>query len=80
MAIEDSPLRERVIFVEGAPRSGTTLLTALFSAHPDVAGVTGESRLFERGVGLLFDNHESGGHLDTYVSRAELADLDDLDV
>lgn len=75
MGVADSPLRDRVLFVVGAPRSGTTLLSALLAAHPEVAGITGESRLFEQGVGLLFENHEAGSHLDTYVTRGQLADL-----
>lgn len=58
MPLEQSPLRDRVVFVEGAPRSGTTLLTALLATHPDVAGITAESHLFDRGVGTLLENHE----------------------
>lgn len=42
-----SPLRDRVIVVLGAPRSGTTWLHRLISAHPMVAGTeTGETWLF----------------------------------
>lgn len=74
-SIEDSPLRDRVVFVEGAPRSGTTFLTAMLSAHDEIAGITGEPRLFEQGVGTLFDNYELGGHLDTFVSRRTLVAL-----
>jgi hypothetical protein len=42
-----SPLRDRVIVVLGAARSGTTWLHRLISAHPKVAGTeTGETWLF----------------------------------
>jgi hypothetical protein len=42
-----SPLRDRVIVVLGAARSGTTWLHRLISAHPMVAGTeTGETWLF----------------------------------
>lgn len=75
MSIDDSPLRDRVIFVEGAPRSGTTFLTAMLSGHDEIAGITGEPRLFEQGVGALFDNHEAGGNLDKFVTREELTEL-----
>ncbi|HVV75175.1 MAG TPA: sulfotransferase [Mycobacteriales bacterium] len=42
-----SPLRDRVVVVLGAARSGTTWLHRLISAHPAVAGTeTGETWLF----------------------------------
>ena len=43
MSIESSPLRDRVIFIEGAPRSGTTWLLSLLATS---------------GVDRLFDNFE----------------------
>lgn len=79
MGIADSPLRDRVIFVQGAPRSGTTLLTTLLSVHPNIAGIASETHLFDLGVDRLIDNHElSEGwqrYLVAYVSRQELIDL-----
>ncbi len=79
MSVADSPLRERVIFVEGAPRSGTTLLVSMLATHPEIAGIVAESHLFDRGVGALFDNHardaQYEGFLANYVSADELADL-----
>jgi hypothetical protein len=81
LSLADSPLRDRVVFVEGAPRSGTTLLTVLLSAHPEIAAVTTESHLFDsgRGVGALFDNLEGEpphrSHLVGYVSRERLVEL-----
>ena len=79
MGIADSPLRERVVFVEGAPRSGTTWLVTLLATHPEIAGVQAESHLFDYGVDRLFDNFE-GRHPDLrglvrYVDRQELVDL-----
>jgi hypothetical protein len=79
MGIADSPLHGQVIFVEGAPRSGTTLLAALISCHPDVAGILSESHLFDIGVNALFDNHESSDpariYLRAYLSREKLVGL-----
>jgi Sulfotransferase family len=76
MGIEDSPLKDRVVFVEGAPRSGTTLLISLLAVHPEIAAIVGESHLFDRGVGCLFENHELTGtdqtYLASYLSREEL--------
>jgi Sulfotransferase family len=78
MGIEDSPLRDRVVFVEGAPRSGTTLLISLLAVHPEIAAIVGESHLFDRGVRCLFDNHELTGtdqtYLANYLSREDLRD------
>lgn len=69
MGVSDSPLRDRVVFVEGAPRSGTTFLSALLSAHPAIAGTTSESHLFDWGVSELFDNFEGLGGRRPYLSH-----------
>jgi LPS sulfotransferase NodH len=69
-----SPLYERVAFVVGAPRSGTTWLQQLLYVHPDVA-TGGESHLFCEGLPAVFGNfdHPNGmSHLSTWVARAEL--------
>lgn len=79
MGIADSPLRDRVIFVQGAPRSGTTWLVALLATHPQIAGVEAESHLFDFGLDRLFDNlegrdpHRRG--LDSYLEREQLVGL-----
>ncbi|MGH2952852.1 MAG: sulfotransferase [Solirubrobacterales bacterium] len=81
MSAADGPLRDRVLFVEGAPRSGTSLLTALLAAHPEIAAVGAESHLFDsdRGVGALFDNYDGRppyrSHLVGYLSRERLVEL-----
>src|SRR4051812_34117705 len=79
MGLAVSPLRDRVLFVEGSPRSGTTWLNGLLATHPDIAGSAIELHLFERGVGRLFDNHEEWGALGAGIapmlSREEVADL-----
>jgi hypothetical protein len=73
-----SPLRDKVIFVEGAPRSGTTWLVRLLAAHPRIAGVSAESHLFDNGVDKLFDNIEQRSRyaqgLIHYLDREELVD------
>jgi len=77
--IAGSPLRDRVIFVEGAPRSGTTWLVTLLATHPEIAGVEAESHLFDFGVDRLFDNHEGRDPrlhgLQSYLDREQLVEL-----
>ncbi|MFL5885748.1 MAG: sulfotransferase family protein [Thermoleophilaceae bacterium] len=72
-------MRDRVIFVEGAPRSGTTWLVTLLATHPEIAGVEAESHLFDFGVDRLFDNLEGRDPnfhgLMSYLDRDELVDL-----
>jgi sulfotransferase family protein len=79
MGRDGSPLRERVIFVEGAPRSGTTWLVTLLATHPEIAGVEAESHLFDFGLDRLFDNLEGRDPvfrgLQRYVDRDEFLDL-----
>ncbi len=78
MGRADSPLLGKVIFVEGAPRSGTTWLVRLLAAHPRVAGVGAESHLFDFGVDRLFDNleqrHPTLRGLTSYMERSDLVD------
>jgi hypothetical protein len=79
MGRDGSPLRGRVVFVEGAPRSGTTWLVTLLATHPEIAGVEAESHLFDFGVDRLFDNVEGRDPyfhgLASYLDRDELVDL-----
>src|SRR3954452_13428825 len=79
MGVGGSLLRARVIFVEGAPRSGTTWLVTLLATHPEIAGVEAESHLFDFGVDRLFDNleqrHPKLRGLTSYLDREELVDL-----
>jgi hypothetical protein len=80
MGVGTSPLKDRVLFVEGSPRSGTSWLNSLLAMHPEIAGSATELHLFEKGVGRLFDNleeFEQAEHtgIAPVVSRAELVDL-----
>ena len=79
MGRADSPLRDRVIFIDGAPRSGTTWLVTLLATHRQIAGVEAESHLFDFGVDRLFDNLERRDPelrgLAAYLEREQLVDL-----
>src|SRR4051794_31183399 len=78
MGIAGSPLRDRVIFVLGAFRSGTTWLATLLATHPEIAGIEAESHLFDSGVDRLFDNFDGRNpyyHLQNYLDRDQLVDL-----
>jgi hypothetical protein len=52
-AVADSPLRDRMIFVVGARRSGTNWLQRILCAHGDVVGVPSETYLFAEGISRL---------------------------
>lgn len=79
MGRADSVLRDRVIFVEGAPRSGTSWLVNLLATHPEIAGVEAESHLFDFGADRLLDNFDgrdpANRGLLGYLERDELIDL-----
>ena len=78
MSVASSPLRDHVIFIEGAPRSGTTWLLTLLATHPDIAG-SRESHLFNLGVDRLFDNfevrHPPLPRLQGWLERDEFIDI-----
>jgi hypothetical protein len=46
MSRADSPLRDRMVFLVGAQRSGTNWLQAMLGIHPAVAALPGETHLF----------------------------------
>lgn len=77
MGIADSPLRDRVIFIQGAPRSGTTWLATVLASHPQIAGIEAETHLFTRGINAAFDNFDGPEPwLSPYFeSRAQFLDL-----
>ncbi|MFY9588476.1 MAG: sulfotransferase [Actinomycetota bacterium] len=55
-----SPLRDRMIFLVGARRSGTNWLQRVVGAHPDVALVPSETYLFSRGIAPLRERFHHG--------------------
>lgn len=70
MGRADSPLRDRMIFVVGAPRSGTHWLQRIVTAHPDVGALPSETFLFsEAGLGPLFDRFHHGALESPQVAR-----------
>jgi hypothetical protein len=61
---EVSPFDGRVVFVLGAPRSGTTWLTGLLLAHPDAVGLSeGETWIFQA-LRDLWTNADLAGWLE----------------
>lgn len=60
MGRADSPLRDRVIFVVGARRSGTNWLQRVLTAHPEVAAVPTETYLFSRGLAPVAERFQHG--------------------
>jgi sulfotransferase family protein len=60
MSRDASPLRDRMIFLVGARRSGTNWLQRVVGAHPDVAVVPSETYLFSRGIAPLAQRFHHG--------------------
>lgn len=79
MSRATSPLRDRLIFVVGARRSGTNWLQRVLTAHPDVVGVPSETYLFSHGLAPLVERfqHAAVGSARTgfvYMDPDELRD------
>jgi hypothetical protein len=53
MGRADSPLRNRLVFVVGARRSGTNWLQRILRAHPEVASLPSETYVFNMGIAPL---------------------------
>ncbi|HVT66052.1 MAG TPA: sulfotransferase [Mycobacteriales bacterium] len=73
----NSPWYQRAIFIVGPPRSGTTWLHQMLSAHPDVA-TGGEMHAFCEGLDRLFENFDNPDPymgLSTWVNRRQLIAL-----
>src|SRR5437879_13050620 len=60
MSRTDSLLRDRMIFLVGAQRSGTNWLQRIIAAHPDVAAAPSETFLFSHGIAPLADRFTHG--------------------
>src|SRR5215213_6080282 len=78
MGIADSPMRDRVLFVEAPPRSGTTWLAVLLATHPEIAGTAAESHLFDQSLMSLYESYETTGpdaSLGAFAAREELVEL-----
>jgi hypothetical protein len=60
MSRSDSPLRDRMIFLVGARRSGTNWLQRVVGSHPTVAVVPSETYLFSRGIAPLRERFHHG--------------------
>ena len=50
MSQADSPLRDRMLFLVGAQRSGTNWLQGMLKLHPDVVALPGETQLLSFGM------------------------------
>lgn len=80
MGRDDSLLRERLVFLVGARRSGTNWLQRIICAHPDAVAVPSETHLFSHGLAPLAERfqHGSAGSPKTakvFMARDEMLDL-----
>jgi len=60
MSRDSSPLKDRLIFVVGARRSGTNWLQRIVGAHPAVVNVPSETYLFSMGFPPLVERFHHG--------------------
>jgi len=60
MSRADSPLRDRMVFLVGARRSGTNWLEHLLTLHPALVAVPGETHLFSHGIATLAERVQHG--------------------
>src|SRR5688572_8976833 len=60
MSRDSSPLKDRLIFVVGARRSGTNWLQRIVGAHPAVVNVPSETYLFSMGFPPLIERFHHG--------------------
>ena len=56
----ESPLRGRVVFVDGPRRSGTNWIQRILTARPDVAAMPTETYLFSHGIALMEERVQHG--------------------
>jgi hypothetical protein len=57
---DESPLRDRMVFLVGAQRSGTNWLQRLLATHPDVVALPSETQLFTVGIEVLAERVQHG--------------------
>ena len=60
MGVVDSPLRDTMVFLVGARRSGTNWLQRVLATHPDVYAIPSETHLFYDGLRPLSDRIQHG--------------------
>ena len=60
MGIEDSPLRDTMVFLVGARRSGTNWLQRALAAHPEVLAIPSETYVFSDGLRPLSERVQHG--------------------
>ena len=75
----DSPLRDRVVFLVGARRSGTNWLQRILTAHPGMVAIPSETYLFSDGVRPFADlvQHANPGSMamaKTFMERDRFLD------
>ena len=77
MGRDDSALRDRMLFVVGARRSGTNWVQRVLTAHPDVVAVPTETYLFARGLAPLRERFQHAA-IGSYKVGSIYMPLDDM--
>jgi hypothetical protein len=86
MSRADSPLRDRMLFLVGAQRSGTQWLQRILATHPEVVSLRSETQLFTHAIsrlaevvhhGVLSSPTTAGVYMDPDAFRDATRDLCD---
>jgi Sulfotransferase family len=72
MGVQDSPLRDRMVFLVGARRSGTNWLQRMVCAHPDTVAIPSETHLFSHGLAPLAARFQHGAVSSPKTARVYL--------
>jgi hypothetical protein len=79
VAIDDSPLRDRLVFLVGARRSGTNWLQRMVCAHPDAVAIPSETHLFSHGLAPLVERFQHAAPASPKTAKVYLPRRDLLD-
>src|SRR3954447_3488570 len=75
MSRADSPLRDRMLFLVGAQRSGTNWLQGMLKLHPDVVALPSETQLLSYGMHVL-ERFIQQGPMESWVTSRSFMERD----
>src|SRR4051794_15519442 len=77
MSRADSPLRDRMLFLVGAQRSGTNWLQGMLKLHPDVVALPSETQLLSYGIRQV-QRQTQQGPMESWMTARIFMEPDDF--